>query len=694
MKNRLVIVESPAKAKTIQKYLPKDCKVMASKGHVIDLPKSKLGIDIDNDFEPDYQTIRGQGERLKKLKSEAKKASEVILATDNDREGEAISWHLANYLNLDMNEKNRMEFLEITPNAINNAINNRRRINMDTVDAQQARRVLDRLVGYKISPVLWSKVLRGLSAGRVQSVALRIIVDRENEIRNFVSEEYWNISGLFSKLDSDETFTAKLTHYKKKKIKAENRKKVDSILETLKKGTYTVSEVRRGTKKKNSPPPFETSSLQQDASSKLGFSISKTMMIAQQLYEGVDVKGIGQIGLITYLRTDSTRLSKEAVQMGKNYILDNFGKNYLGYTGPKTKSKSKIQDAHEAIRPTDATLTPERLKGSINRDQLKLYTLVYNRFLASLMSPAVYDTLRVDIDNSGYNFRANGSRLKFDGYLRVYSYSKKAGSENDEIPELTEGETVKLCKMDTEQKFTQPPARYNEAGLVKILKDEGIGRPSTYSAIINTIKNRGYVELIDRRFKPTTVGEAVDTLMRQNFEEIVDIDFTAQMESNLDEIEAGNRKWKNVIRDYYSTLEKEIEDAKNIKRIKLPEEETGEVCEKCGKPMVIKYGRFGKFIACSGYPDCKNTKPIVKTIDASCPECDGQIIQRKNKKGSIFYGCSNYPKCTFTSSQKPTRKICPKCGQILYESKGKKKTLFCKNPDCRHREEITKEMSE
>ena len=694
MKNRLVIVESPAKAKTIQKYLPKDCKVMASKGHVMDLPKSKLGIDVDNDFEPDYKTIRGQGERLKKLKSEASKSDEVILATDNDREGEAISWHLANYLNLDLSDKNRMEFLEITPNAIKNAMNNRRSINMDIVDAQQARRVLDRLVGYKISPILWSKVLRGLSAGRVQSVAMRIIIDRENEIRNFVSEEYWNMNAVFSKMEESEEFSAKLTNFNSKKIKISNKQQVDDILSTLERGKYVVSDVKKGTKKKSSPPPFETSSLQQDASNKLGFSISKTMMLAQQLYEGVDVKGVGQIGLITYLRTDSTRLSKEAVQMGSDYIVNNFGKNYLGYTGPRGKAKNKIQDAHEAIRPTDVNFTPDSLRASLNRDQLKLYTLIYNRFLASLMSPAVYDTLRVDIDNSSYVFRANGSILRFNGYLKVYSGGRSTGEDSQSIPELSAGEEVKLVKLTPSQKFTQPPARYNEAGLVKVLKDEGIGRPSTYSQIINTIKKRGYVEMEQRRFRPTPIGEAVDTLLRDNFHEIVDIDFTAGMEDNLDDIEAGNRQWKEVISSYYDTLMDEVGNAKNIKRVKLPEEETGEVCDKCGKPMVIKYGRFGKFMACSGYPDCKNTKPIVKSIDASCPLCDGQVVERKNRKGSTFYGCANFPDCTFTSSQKPTRKICPKCGEILYESKGKKKMLFCKNPDCRHREENTKDISE
>ena len=693
MDKRLVIVESPAKAKTIQKYLPRDCKVMASKGHVIDLPKSKLGIDIENDFEPQYQTIRGQGERLKELKTEAAKASEVILATDNDREGEAISWHLANYLDLDINQKNRMEFLEITPNAINRAINNKRSINKDIVDAQQARRVLDRLVGYEISPVLWSKVLRGLSAGRVQSVAMRIIIDRENEIRNFISEEYWNMDAVFSD-DDGASFSARLTHFNGRKIKLSCRAEVDSAIEILSKGSYSVSGIKKGTKKKNSPPPFETSSLQQDASNKLGFSISKTMMLAQQLYEGVEVRGIGQIGLITYLRTDSTRLSAEAVKMGSDYIRDTFGSRYLGYTGPKGKSKSKIQDAHEAIRPTDVKLTPERLKGSLNRDQLRLYTLIYNRFLASMMAPAVYDTLRVDIDNSGYNFRATGSSLKFDGYLKVYNHRGLSKEDAQDIPELKEGQTLELVKLDPVQKFTQPPARYTEAGLVKILKDRGIGRPSTYSAIISTIKKRGYVETENRRFVPTAVGEAVDKLLRNNFEEIVDIDFTAQMESKLDDIEEGNVYWKDVIADYYDTLEKEIKEAKNIDRIKLPEEETGEVCEKCGKPMVIKYGRYGKFMACSGYPECKNAKPILKTIDVSCPLCSAPVVQRKNKKGSVFYGCSNYPDCTFTSSQKPTGRICPKCGEILYESKGRKKMLFCKNQDCRHREERVKDISE
>lgn len=688
MSYRLVIVESPAKAKTIQKYLPKDCKVVASKGHVIDLPKSKLGIDIENNFEPEYKTIRGQGERLKKLKSDAKKADEVILATDNDREGEAISWHIANYLGLDLNDKNRMEFLEITPSAINNAINHKRKIDMNIVDAQQARRVLDRLVGYKISPVLWSKVLRGLSAGRVQSVALRMIVDRENEIRNFVSEEYWIMDSIFNKKDTKEEFFSKLALINGKKAQINNKEESDKIIEELKKNAFIVKDVKKGEKKKNSPPPFETSSLQQDASNKLGFSISKTMMLAQQLYEGVEVEGIGQIGLITYLRTDSTRLSKEAVEAGSKFIKDKYGDEYLGYTGPKGKSNSKIQDAHEAIRPTDVNLTPEKLKTSLTADQLKLYTLVYNRFLASLMSPAVYDTLRVDIENGNYTFRSTGSRVKFKGYLEVYSYASKKEDENESIPLLEKGEEVLLKELKPAQKFTQPPARYNEASLVKVLKEEGIGRPSTYSQIINTIKNRGYVELDQRRFVPTMIGEAVDKLLRENFEDIVDIDFTANMESNLDDIEEGSKKWKDVISDFYKGLEKELEHVKEIERIKLPEEQTDEICENCGKPMVIKYGRFGKFMACSGYPECKTTKAIVKEIDASCPKCGGQIVERKSKKGSVFYGCKNYPNCDFASSQKPTRKLCPKCGEILYESKGKKKSLFCKNKECKYKEEL------
>lgn len=689
MSYRLVIVESPAKAKTIQKYLPKDCKVVASKGHVIDLPKSKLGIDIENDFEPDYKTIRGQGERLKKLKADAKKADEVILATDNDREGEAISWHLANYLGLDLNDKNRMEFLEITPSAIKNAIKNKRTIDMNIVDAQQARRVLDRLVGYKISPVLWSKVLRGLSAGRVQSVAMRLIVDKENEIRNFVSEEYWLMEGIFNKIDTKEEFLSKLALIKGKKAEVKTKEDADKIVKDLKENKYIVKEVKRGTKKKNSPPPFETSSMQQDANNKLNFSISKTMMLAQQLYEGVEVEGIGQIGLITYLRTDSTRLSEEAVKAGSAFIIDKYGKEFLGYTGPKGKANSKIQDAHEAIRPSDVNLTPDKLKTSLNQDQLKLYTLIYNRFLASLMTPAVYDTLRVDIENGDYIFRSTGSRVKFKGYLEVYDFisKKDKDGENENIPLLTEGEEVDLKKLSPIQKFTQPPARYNEASLVKVLKEEGIGRPSTYSQIINTIKNRGYVEVNQRRFSPTMIGEAVDKLLRENFEDIVDVDFTAQMESTLDNIEEGSKKWKDVIAEFYKGLEKELDKVKDIERIKLPEEETDEVCENCGKPMVIKYGRFGKFMACSGYPDCKTTKPIVKEIDAECPKCGGQVVERKSKKGSVFYGCKNYPNCDFASSQKPTKKICPKCGELLYESKGKTKKLFCKNKECKYKEE-------
>ncbi len=681
MSYKLVIVESPSKAKTIEKYLPKDYKVLASVGHVIDLPKSKLGIDIENDFTPEYKTIHGKGKVLAEIKKKAKNADEIILATDDDREGEAISWHLANYLNLDLDDTNRIRFQEITPRVIKQALENKDKIDMDLVNAQQARRVLDRLVGYKISPVLWSKVMRGLSAGRVQSVATRIIIDRENEIRNFKSEEYWNIEAIF-KRDSGEKFESKLVYIDGKKAKIENKEQSDEILKALKENDYVVSVVKHGSKKRNAPLPFRTSTLQQDAINKINFSSAKTMTVAQQLYEGIEIKNVGQIGLITYLRTDSTRLSEEAVSAGNEYIESNFGKKYLKNKTLKKSSSSavKIQDAHEAIRPTDVTLDPETIRKSLTNDQYKLYKLIYNRFLASLMAPAEYTTLRIDILNGKYTFRSTGLKIKFDGFLKVYDVK-----ENDiEIPLVEENEILEAEKITPIQKFTQPPPRYTEASLNKTLEESGIGRPSTYATIMSTIKNRGYVTLIDKKFHPTVIGEAVDKLLRENFEDIVDVDFTANMEDSLDNIAEGGKNWKEVISDFYTGFDEELKKAGSIEHIKLPEEETDEVCEKCGSKMVIKYGRFGRFMACSGYPECKNTKPLVKELNVICPKCnDGKIVERKSKKGRLFYGCKNYPECDFVSWYKPTGNVCPKCGKVLYEKKTKSKTtLFCQDKEC------------
>jgi len=677
---KLVIVESPAKAKTIEKYLPKGCKVQATMGHIIDLPKKDLGVDVENRFEPTYKTIYGKGKIVKEIKDKSKKADEIILATDPDREGEAISWHLANLLGLDLKEKNRIEFHEITKSAINNAMEHKRTVNQALVDAQQARRVLDRLVGYKISPILWRKIMKGLSAGRVQSVATKMVVDRENEINAFKSQEYWVISGLFENGEYAQ-FEAKLTYYHQNKIELKNQQDADNVLAVLNRGKYQVSAVKQAQKKKNPPNPFTTSTLQQDAYRKLGFSTKRTMMVAQQLYEGVEIKGKGQLGLITYLRTDSVRISDEAQTSCKQYIQKTYGSEYVKGGRSKQKKKGNVQDAHEAIRATDVTLTPEVVKDSLSREQYRLYDLIYRRFVASMMSPSIHDTISADIENSGYVFRATGSKIHFPGFLKVYRPGN-ADEEEFDMPLLKEGEKVTALKIDANQKFTQPPARYTEASLVKTLEEKGIGRPSTYAPTISTIINRGYVELEEKKFRPTDLGFAVNKLMCENFSNIVNEGFTAQMEEKLDAIAEGGQQWQDAIKDFYEELITDLDKAVNIERIKLPEEETDIVCEKCGRNMVIKRGKFGKFLACPGFPECNNTMPLKQTIDAKCPKCGKDVVQRKSKKGRLFYGCSGYPDCDFVSWDKPTNEKCPDCGGVLYEKKGRKNTLYCANKEC------------
>lgn len=680
MDKRLVIVESPAKAKTIGKYLPGDCEVIATMGHVIDLPASKLGIDIDNDFAPQYITLKGKAPLLKEIKSKMKGKDEVILATDPDREGEVISWHLANYLGLDPRGTNRIEFHEITPGAIKNAMEHKRAIDMDLVDAQQARRVLDRLVGYQISPVLWKKIMRGLSAGRVQSAATRIIVDREDEIRAFVPEEYWPLSVILTKKDDPTQFEAKLTKIGTRKADLKCEKDAMGLKEELEKETYSVRDVNTARRKRHPAAPFTTSVLQQDAYRKLGFTTKRTMLIAQQLYEGLEIKGQGNIGLITYIRTDSVRVADEARAAAKEYIIGRYGKDY--YHSNVYGKKGNVQDAHEAIRPSNISLEPEMVKDSLTREQYSLYSLIYKRFVASQMSDAVYDTVTADITAGRCLFRASGSRLIFPGFLRVYD----AEEEKDEnmLPALAKDEQLDLVKVVTEQKFTQPPPRYTEASLVKALEELGIGRPSTYAPTISTIQQRNYVEMEDRKFVPTDLGEAVIRLMKENFTDIVDVGFTAEMEQRLDEVAGGRQNWVDVVRDFYTDLKSELEQSENIQRVKLPEVETDEKCEVCGRNLIIKTGKFGKFLACPGFPECRFTKPLVEKVDAKCPKCGSEIVVRKTKKGRTFYGCKSYPDCDFASWNRPSDKRCPECGEMLYVAKSGK--LYCASKGCGYRE--------
>lgn len=677
----LVIVESPSKAKTIGKYLGSRYNVIASVGHVRDLPKSKLGIDIDDNFEPQYISIRGKGDLIKSLKKEASKASKVYLATDPDREGEAISWHLAFLLDLDPEEACRIEFNEITKDTIKEAIKHPRKINMGLVDAQQARRVLDRLVGYQISPLLWRKVRKGLSAGRVQSAALKIICDREREIEKFEPKEFWNITAEFKK---GKKFQAKLAEANGKKIVVENKAQNDNIIKELNSGEFIVSDVKEKIRMQKSYPPFTTSSLQQDAGNKLNFNAKKTMMIAQQLYEGVDVKGRGTTGLITYLRTDSVRVSDAAKQTAKDLIVSKFGAEYSANNVFSNKKKD-IQDAHEAIRPAIIELEPELIKDSLTADQFKLYKLIWNRFMASQMSQSKSNSMQVNIANGIYGFKANGSELLFDGFRRLYNTTDDEGAKL--LPSLEKDEKLKAESLKGEQSFTQPPARYTEASLVKELEDKDIGRPSTYAPIVSTLTERKYVGREKKALKPTELGFLVNDLMEEYFKDIVDAGFTANMENRLDDVEVGSQKWKDLISEFYGPFKKELDIADSaIEKIVVEDVPTGELCELCGKPMVIKAGRFGDFIACSGYPECKNTKPIIKTIGVKCPNCGKDIVARKSKRGRLFYGCSGYPDCKTVFWNKPTDKRCPECNSILLEKKTKNKNFVCSNEKCGYTE--------
>ena len=677
----LVIVESPSKAKTIGKYLGSRYNVIASVGHVRDLPKSKLGIDIDDNFEPQYISIRGKGDLIKSLKKEASKASKVYLATDPDREGEAISWHLAFLLDLDPEEACRIEFNEITKDTIKEAIKHPRKINMGLVDAQQARRVLDRLVGYQISPLLWRKVRKGLSAGRVQSAALKIICDREREIEKFEPKEFWNITAEFKK---GKKFQAKLAEANGKKIVVENKAQNDNIIKELNSGEFIVSDVKEKIRMQKPYPPFTTSSLQQDAGNKLNFNAKKTMMIAQQLYEGVDVKGRGTTGLITYLRTDSVRVSDAAKQAAKDLIVSKFGAEYSANNVFSNKKKD-IQDAHEAIRPAIIELEPELIKDSLTADQFKLYKLIWNRFMASQMSQSKSNSMQVKIANGIYGFKANGSELLFDGFRRLYNTTDDEGAKL--LPSLEKEEKLKAESLKGEQSFTQPPARYTEASLVKELEDKDIGRPSTYAPIVSTLTERKYVGREKKALKPTELGFLVNDLMEEYFKDIVDAGFTANMENRLDDVEVGSQKWKDLISEFYGPFKKELDVADSaIEKIVVEDVPTGELCELCGKPMVIKAGRFGDFIACSGYPECKNTKPIIKTIGVKCPNCGKDIVARKSKRGRLFYGCSGYPDCKTVFWNKPTDKRCPECNSILLEKKTKNKNFVCSNEKCGYTE--------
>ena len=676
----LLVVESPSKARIISKYLGSKYKVIASVGHVRDLPKSRLGVDIENNFEPEYINIRGKGDTIKEIKKEAAASSKVLLATDPDREGEAISWHLAHLLGIDPDTKCRVMFNEINKQTVQEAIKDPKSIEMGLVDAQQARRVLDRLVGYQISPLLWKKVSWGLSAGRVQSAALKLICDRENEINDFVPEEYWRIAADFG-----DGFVAELNKISGRKAHVKTGEEADAIEEDLGKGEYVVSSVKNGKRSTKPYAPFTTSSLQQDASIKLGFQTSKTMQIAQQLYEGVNLKGIGARGLVTYIRTDSVRVSAQAVAAASEYIRDKYGADYVGNNFFQNKNKA-MQDAHEAIRPSDVSLEPDAIKDSLTPDQYKLYDLIWKRFVASRMAAAEFDTVQVLIKNGKYEFKANGARMIFDGWKKVYKTQNPEGEVN--IPKISEGEVLVLEKLIKEQKFTQPPARYTEASLVKEMEEKNIGRPSTYASIISVLVNRKYVKRVKKSLEPTKLGFDVIGILQDYFTDIVDVKFTGEMEDNLDSVEMGEKDWKKVIADFYEGFSKELKDAdREVERIEKEVVLSDEVCEICGKPMAIKEGRFGKFLACTGYPECKNTKPIVKSTGVKCPKCGKDIIEKKGRKsGKLFYGCSGYPECDIVFWDKPTGDTCPDCGSMLVKTKGKSGTVKCSNPDCKYKE--------
>ncbi len=691
MAKNLLIVESPAKAKTIKKFLGTNYEVIASNGHVRDIPKSRMGIDVDNDYEPRYITIRGKGDILAKLRKEVKKADKVYLATDPDREGEAISWHLAEALKIPQNEVKRITFNEITKNAIRNSIKDARGIDMNLVDAQQARRILDRMIGYRISPLLWEKVKRGLSAGRVQSVALRIICDREAEIDAFVPQEYWSLDADFSVKGMKKPFRAKFYGSENKRINISSEKEVNEIMSAVKDKKFTVSEIKMGERRRQPAPPFTTSTLQQEAAKALNFSTQKTMRLAQQLYEGVDVKGYGTVGLISYLRTDSIRVSEEADAAAKQYVAENYGNEFVIETEQKKSDKKKIQDAHEAIRPTYVDITPAKAKDSLSRDLFRLYQLIWKRFIASRMQAAKYETASVKLDCNGYRFTATTSELVFDGFLAVYCPEEE--EETDEVKggflkNLTKESEIHMEEMLPTRHFTVPPAHYTEASLVKTLEELGIGRPSTYAPTITTILARRYVAKENKNLYVTEIGEAVNRIMCQAFCSIVDVNFTATMEALLDAVEVGDVNWKTIVRNFYPDLEESLANAeKELENIEIEDELSDEVCDVCGKQMVIKYGPHGKFLACPGFPECRNTKPYLEKIGVACPVCGKDVVVRKTKKGRRYYGCVSNPECEFMAWQKPSGKKCPQCGGVLLE-KGNK--LACASEECGYVETIKK----
>ncbi len=669
MADKLIIVESPAKANTIKKFLGGSTKVMASMGHIRDLPKSKMGVDIEHDFEPEYINIRGKGDLIKSLKKEAKKAKQVYLATDPDREGEAIAWHLAHILDIPEDSKCRVTFNEITKETVKESIKHPRKIDKNLIDAQQARRVLDRIVGYQISPVLWKKVKRGLSAGRVQSVAVKLIVDREEEIEKFIPEEYWNIYATLFEPNSKKDFKATFYGKAGKKLELHTKEEVEKILKAIEKQTYLVKEVKKGEKKRTPAPPFTTSTMQQEASRKLGFTLKKTMSVAQGLYEGIAVGERGTVGLITYMRTDSTRISDEARNAAKIYITENYGASF--YENRYYKTKQNAQDAHEAIRPTYVDLEPEKIKDYLTKDQYKLYRLIYHRFIASQMAQAIYDTITAQIHVNDYEFRANGQTLKFKGFMTLYveTLENEKEEEDTSIPDLIVGQEVKEKKLEPKQSFTQPPARYTEASLVKALEEKGIGRPSTYSPTITTILERRYIQKEQKQLIPTELGKIVNKLLVENFSDIINVEFTAKIEEQFDQVAEGKDKWKKIIREFYGPFQQEVKKVEEeLEHVKLEDEVSDVPCEKCGRMMVYKYGRYGKFLACPGYPECKNAKPIVETIDVPCPVCGGVVQVRKTKRGKKYYICENNPKsCKYISWNEP------KVGEIWKPEENTKK---------------------
>ena len=685
--SNLVIVESPSKAKTIGKYLGPDYTVKASMGHLRDLPKSTMGVDLEHDFTPKYIPVSGKEELIRELKKAAAQADTVYLATDPDREGEAISWHLKELLELPTEKARRVTFNEITQRVVRESIANPRDIDYHLVDAQQARRILDRIVGYQLSPLLWKKVRRGLSAGRVQSVATRLVVDRENEIRAFIPREYWSLDVKLDLLDKPGSFTARY-YGTDKKQELENEAQVQAVIQDITGKTFTVTNVKRTDKKRTAAPPFTTSTLQQEASRKLNMTPKRTMAIAQQLYEGVDVAGEGTLGLITYMRTDSLRLSDEAMAAAADFIKNRDGKEYYYGKFHVFKTKSNAQDAHEAIRPTHVELDPDRIQGSLTKEQYKLYKLIWSRFLASQMANAIYDTVSIDTQCAGYMFRSSHQSLRFAGFIAVYEEGKDEETEvaSSPLPDLQEGDKASIADICKEQHFTQPPARYTEATLVKAMEEKGVGRPSTYAATVSVIQDREYVNKVDKRLMPTALGEVVNSLMMDRFQDIIDVEFTANMENNLDDVEAGKRNWKAVLADFYTGFQQELTDAEAAlegTRLKVPEEESEEVCEACGRKMVVKVGRFGKFLACPGWPECKTTKPIVERMPGRCPLCGSTILKRKSKRGYAYYACEKGAECGFMSWDVPTELDCPECGQTMFKKSGRgKQKAFCINEKC------------